>query len=153
MFDRLGPFLRAIGQSIGISACNALLSNSFKHNLLLSTSTLLRDNADFITKNLASPQAFEGTGYSSQDKEAFLQAFAAALRNVWWLLFALATLAGILTLLCKDVSLDREHGIVELDDVAQLDVQGKLQQKNTRIITMQVTSEHQGYTVVENGRP
>lgn len=105
----LTPFFRAIGQAIGIAIGDAAFQNVLKGRLLNSSSPLLRMQAGSFAKDAgALGGILNGMENGSVEKTELQETFIESLRAIWWTLFAVALLGGLLSLLIKQLSLDRK---------------------------------------------
>ncbi|KAK4618629.1 MFS transporter L2 [Fulvia fulva] len=105
---------RTIGQAIGIAAGNAIVQNGLRRELNKASSAILRQDAALISANSASPQLLSlimRTGPT--ERTELLDAYVKSIHGVWWLLFAMASFCGILTLFIRDVGLGKTKAAVE----------------------------------------
>lgn len=103
----LSPYTRAIGQAIGIAVGNSMVQNLLKNNLASSGAEVLRQNAELIAQNVASPDLLRMFTSDASTKADLLEAYTHAIRGFWWLLCALSLLCGLMSFFIRDVSLDR----------------------------------------------
>lgn len=104
----LTPFFRAIGQAIGIAVSDAIYQNRLRSYLLNASSGHLNIKADELAKNSASITVVlallpEG----SRDRIELLHAFNKSLHAIWWTMMGISLLGGMLSLLMKEMSMDK----------------------------------------------
>lgn len=104
----LNPFFRAIGQALGIVVGDAIFQNRFKSRLLSIADPVLRSQAQSLATDSAGLASYvQGLPDSSPERIELVQAFVVSLQAVWWAMLAFAVLAGITSLLIREISLDR----------------------------------------------
>jgi len=87
----LNPFFRALGQSLGIVIGQSAFTNGMKKRLGQSTARDAAEIAQTVGLARSEPARYF----------ALITAFVGSLRSVWWVLFAVATFALLLTFLAK----------------------------------------------------
>lgn len=105
----LTPFFRAIGQGLGIVIGDAVFQNVFKQQLLAASSLDLRRNAAVYARDSASLPTIIRT-MPAVEKSQLLAAFDHSLHAIWWTLTGFALAAGLLSLIIRQISLDRKRG-------------------------------------------
>lgn len=101
MAASLNPFFRALGQAFGIVVGQVAFTNEMKKKI---SGVAARNAAELVGS------ARDLSIGDSLLKARLVGAFVDSLRVVWWILFALAVFAGLLTLLTVDVEAERPAG-------------------------------------------
>lgn len=114
----LTPFFRAIGQALGIVIGDAVFQNVLKQKLLSASSETLRQQATSLAKDAASLGLLaRSMTRGSAERAELLAAFNQSLHAVWWTLTAFALFAGVLSLLIRQISLDRKDELPSPKDL------------------------------------
>ena len=101
----LNPFFRTIGQTLGIVVGQAAFANQMRKEL----GDQAAQDAASLTQLIATLPA------SSAEKTALVNAFAASLRVVWWILLALSAAMLVLSSFTKDVGFGNEAAVQPQD--------------------------------------
>lgn len=100
-------FLRTFGQSVGIAVSGVIFQNVFRNGLLDIPE--LRDVAEAYSRDATIVVEIIKRMDSGPVREALIDAYANALRTIWYCMVGLAGAGVILSLMTKGYSLQQEH--------------------------------------------